>query len=340
MKKIGIVGLGLIGASIAKALCGRYETVGVDIDRDVTDYCAENGMISSHGLGSLRGADIVFVAVPIGAVERTVKQVRLVVGEDAVLADTASVKGCFGDMPTRYVGTHPMAGNEQSGAKAAKAEMFENAFWIITSDKENPDAQAVAQVVLEMGALPVFMSAQEHDKAVAGISHLPHMVAYALANTVLAPKDNYASLASGGFLDTTRIASSSPDFWLSVVKSNKENVLGEMDAFSHYFARLREYIADGNSVRARAFFADGKRRRDNLLGEKRFQSEYALYAFVKDEVGVISRVSSLLADGGVDLKSIRIDNSREGEGGALRLGFRTLKDYSAARGILEENGYL
>ena len=99
-------------------------------------------------------------------------------------------------------------------------------------------------------------------------------------------------------------------------------------------------VVGEDPARRLLLLADGKRRRDNLLGEKRFQSEYALYAFVKDEVGVISRVSSLLADGGVDLKSIRIDNSREGEGGALRLGFRTLKDYSAARGILEENGYL
>lgn len=107
MKKIGIVGMGLIGCSIARSLGGKYEIVGVDCDRAAIDYCLENGVITSQGLGNLRGADVVFVAVPVSATERTVRQVHLVVGEDTIITDTASVKGCFKDMPHRFVGGHP-----------------------------------------------------------------------------------------------------------------------------------------------------------------------------------------------------------------------------------------
>ena len=340
MEKIGVVGLGLIGCSIARALHSKYEIAGVDGNRETVNYCLENGIINLQGLASLRGAKIVFVCVPISAVERTVRQVALVVGDDAVITDTASVKGCFSDMPARFVGGHPMAGSEQSGARAAFKEMFENAFWILTGEKDGEDVKAVAEVVSDMGARPVYMTSEEHDRAVADISHLPHMVAYALVNTVLAPRDNYGELASGGFLDTTRIASSAPDFWLAVTKANRDNLLRAMDAFEAEFKKLRTYIEEENGVRTRAYFSDGRRRRDGLMTGKRYRSEYEIYVPVRDEVGAIGKIATLIGKRGLDLKSIRIDNSREGVGGALRLGFRKLSDYEQARELLKENDYL
>ena len=340
MDKIGVVGLGLIGCSIARALHGKYEIAGVDTSRETVEYCLENSIIDEQGLASLRGAKIVFVCVPISAVERTVKQVALVVGDDAVITDTASVKGCFSDMPGRFVGGHPMAGSEQSGARASFKEMFENAFWILTGDKESDDVKAVAGVVADMGAQAVYMTSEEHDRAVADVSHLPHMVAYALVNTVLAKRDNYGELASGGFLDTTRIASSAPDFWLAVSKANKDNLLKSMDAFEAEFKKLRTYIEEDNGVRVRAYLSDGRRRRDSLMTGKRYRSEYEIYVPVRDEVGAVGKIATLLGGHGIDLKSIRIDNSREGVGGALRLGFRKLSDYEKARELLKENDYL
>lgn len=344
MDKIGIVGLGLIGCSLAMSLNDSYEVVGVDSDRDAVSYCVQNGIITAQGLTALRGCKAVFVAVPVNAVERTVKQVHTIVGDSAVITDTASVKGYLKDMPPRFVGGHPMAGTEQSGCRAARKGLMENAFYILTYDKENEalsaDAETVSEIVKKAGAIPVHMSAQEHDRAVSMVSHLPHMVAYALANCVLSPRDNYGELASGGFLDTTRIASSSPDLWQSVVKANREEVLSAMDDFISQFLTLRGYIEQGSGVKARAFFADGKRRRDNLLTTKRYNSQYHVYVDVKDEVGALSGITTLLGGGGVDLKSIRIINSREGVGGALRLGFKDLSNYERAVGLLKENGYL
>ena len=339
-EKIGIVGLGLIGCSIARALKSKYEIAGVDSDKSAIEYCLESGIIDEQGLASLRGAKAVFVCVPVSAVERAVKQVALVVGDSAVITDAASVKNCFGDMPSRFVGGHPMAGSEQSGAKAAFAEMFENAFWILTGDKDNIDTKTVAGLVGEMGATPVYMSAEEHDRAVADISHLPHMVAYTLANTVLSLRDNYGELASGGFLDTTRIASSAPDFWLAVVRANRDNVLAAMDRFAAEFNKLRSFIESDNGVRTRGYFSDGKRRRDTILTSRRYRSEYEIYLPVRDEVGAIGRIATLIGENGLDLKSIRIDNSREGIGGALRLGFKKLSDYDTAHKLLKESGYL
>ncbi len=340
MEKIGIVGLGLIGTSIAKALKGKYDVVGVDNDKDAVGYCLENGIISDCGLGSLRGSSVVFLAVPVSAVERTARQVHIVVGDDTVITDTASVKNCFSGMPPRFVGGHPMAGTEQSGCRASMDTLFENAFYILTGDKDGEDTKKVAEVISEMGALAVYMSAEEHDEIISSISHLPHMVAYTLVNTALKAKDNCGELASGGFLDTTRIASSSPDFWLGVVRANKDNVLKAMDEFAAEFAKLREYIADNNGVRARGYFSDGKRRRDKLMSARRFRAEYELYVPVRDEVGAVGKIASLLGEVGADLKSIRIDNSREGTGGALRLGFKRLGDYDKAQKALKENGYL
>lgn len=113
-----------------------------------------------------------------------------------------------------------------------------------------------------------------------------------------------------------------------------------MDGFIDEFTALREYIAENNGVKMRGFFSDGKRRREKLMTARRFRAEYELYVPVRDEVGAVGRIASLLGEVGADLKSIRIDNSREGTGGALRLGFKRLGDYDKAQKALKENGYL
>ena len=173
----------------------------------------------------------------------------------------------------------------------------------------------------ELGARPVAMTAEEHDAQVAGISHMPHMVSYALAST---PDD--LSIAGTGFYDMTRIAGSDPSFWRNIMSLNRANILSAVDGFIGKLGEMRAALADCDYGRL-------EKSRPHL-------DEYFISVDIKDEVGALERISGLLAAENINVSSISIANSREGTGGALRLGFRKKDDCGRAAAILKRSGYI
>ncbi len=328
------MGLGLIGGSIAIALRGKRRVVGTSRDPETVEYALSHGMIdeAAKSYEDFRSCDAVIVCTPLSVVERTVRELYTVLGEDVVISDVGSVKGMLSGLPGRIVGGHPMAGTEQSGVRAAKERLLENAYYILVDyGGRHDDLELMRSVAEDCGALPVTMTADEHDKLVAKISHLEHMAAYALVNSAMTGDER---IVGSGFMDTTRIASSSPEFWNTVAHLNRDNVLAETDRYIATLTYLRDMIARGEDITP--FLAEAKAKRDKLTYRKRYMTSYVLYVDVPDRVGSIVGVLARLADAGVSVGNLTVMDSREGAGGALRLELRDEETYKKAKEILHK----
>ncbi len=267
IRKLAIIGVGLIGGSMARVLRDEglvQEIVGCGRGRENLEKAVELGVIDhfTHDVSAaVQGADFVVLAVPLGAMRDTFEMMKGHLADDAVVTDVGSVKGSvirdaehvFGEVPSFFVPGHPIAGTERSGVEAAFPELFRNRRVILTPI-ENTAAEAlqrVEQVWRQCGAETTRMEIRHHDEVLAATSHLPHMLAYALVDSLARMKENdeIFRYAAGGFRDFTRIASSSPTMWRDICLANRESLgvmlkrfAGELQDLAH---TLDEEDADG-----------------------------------------------------------------------------------------------
>ena len=277
--KIGIIGLGLIGGSMAIDLKRRgfaHEVLGVEADPVNAAAACQMGLVDevTDLTGCVSEGDLVVLAVPVGAAVRLLSQVLDMIpeGSDKVVMDVCSTKEVIADAvknhPQRshYVATHPMAGTEYSGPWAAMSGLFDGHACIIC-DAENSCPDAVAKVetlydVLNMRTIR--MDSSNHDVHTAYVSHISHVTSFALALTVLdKEKDekHIFDLASGGFSSTVRLAKSSPDMWTPILSQNRENVLHVMDTYIEKMNEFRKAIAEGDEPRVRSLIEEANRIR-------------------------------------------------------------------------------
>ena len=282
IERLCIIGVGLIGGSLARALkqvgevgevmgCGRGEVnlqaavrLGV-VDRYDTDPAR-----------AVAGADVVVVAVPLGAMEAVLRVIVPQLEPDTVVTDVGSAKASvvadvervYGRIPSHFVPGHPIAGTEQSGVEASFATLFQRRRVILTPLAET--AAAAHHLIRRMweltGAEVVDMGVRHHDAVLAATSHLPHLLAYTLVDT-LARLDDRAEIfryAAGGFRDFTRIASSDPTMWHDICVANREQLLEMMTLFNTELARLAEAIRNDDRATILSTFQRAKRARDNL----------------------------------------------------------------------------
>lgn len=286
LKPIGhlvVVGVGLIGGSVSLALkrAGLVEFVtGVGRSRKNLELASELGVIDdwSHDVAeAVHDADMVLVAVPMTAYDNLFKSIAGVLPEQAIVTDAGSTKlsamaaaSRHLSNPARFVPAHPIAGTEHSGAGAAFAELFENHLCILTPD-EHTDAGALAAVKSMWQATGCHireMDAGTHDDALAGVSHLPHLAAFALVNAVRKQAgDDPFEFAAGGFRDFTRIASSSPAMWRDIALCNSQALLGKIDALQQELTDLRDALQAGDGEFLLHEFEAAKQARDNWLNK-------------------------------------------------------------------------
>jgi len=283
VKKMAVIGVGLIGGSFARVLREKgevLEVVGIGRGEANLKRGVELGVLDSYSLDpaeGVRGADLVFVATPVCSIPAVVAEIAPHLSPGCIVTDGGSVKefvvsACEPLMPpgTFFVGGHPIAGTEHSGVEASFATLYQGRRCIVTPT-ERTDRAALAKVVAlweTAGSNVPIMDPAQHDRVVAAISHLPHMVAYSLVNAV----DGYdrtggelLSFSAGGFRDFTRIASSDPVMWRDIALTNREAILETMDFFSGYLEKLRELVEAGDGPRLEAFFRNSKQKRDAIL---------------------------------------------------------------------------
>ena len=284
IKRLTIIGAGLIGGSLALALkqAGAVEhVVGCGRNIDNLKKGVELGVIDSYQSSiaeAVKGADIVVVAVPLGAMESAFEQMKGHIAEDTVITDAGSAKGSvvavaragLGLQFQQFVPAHPIAGAEKSGIEAGYAELFQNRRVILTPLDETiqPAIQRVVDMWQQCGAHIEYMSVEHHDKVLAATSHLPHMLAYAMVNYLssLNEHDEIFKYAAGGFRDFTRIASSDPVMWRDVCLSNGDTLLQFIEGYKNELDMISSAIKANDADALLALFGKAKSERDSLIG--------------------------------------------------------------------------
>lgn len=346
--KIGIVGLGLIGGSLAKALKVKGKTiVHYGVDRDVSSIKSAllDGVIKDGGenIQGLKGCDIVFLCTPVSYIPDILDELQTFY--KGIVTDCASTKSritkhvqthCPG---MRYIGGHPMAGSERAGYGASNENLFENAPYIICNEKGLLDDENIlADIINVLGAKIVRMSTKEHDRIVGLVSHLPHVVAFALVDTVRVEEDEkIQKIAAGGFRDITRIASADPKLWADILCDSKDTVLILLDQYAKSFEKIRKLLEKNEKELLISYFAGAKQYRDAMpLHPKMKNNTVQLWVEVDDRPGMIARVSAIFADAMINIRNIGIQDSREYEGGALRITLSTYEDALSGYELLKK----
>jgi prephenate dehydrogenase len=277
--KIAILGVGLLGASFALAakkhgLCTEVSGFG----RNETNLhkAKERGIIDIYSIDAAEAcidADFVLIATPVGILKTIANSIKENLKKGALVTDVGSVKGSIVAeietvMPENvfYVGSHPIAGSEKSGIDDAKAELFNKALCILTpTDKSNSNAAASIKSTWErIGARVETMSPSLHDEIYAAVSHLPHIVSYALVNAINDINPNHIGYAGQGFKDTTRIAMSSSEMWRDIAIANKDNLIKFMDVFRKNLDGIEFLLKNKDTSGLEKEFLKAKHLREKL----------------------------------------------------------------------------
>ena len=282
MNKIALLGPGLLGGSLALALRARAPHCRVAVwarrEAAVEEVRAAGlcELASTELAPVLEGADTVVLCVPIGAMPELARAMAGLIEPDALVTDVGSVKAPVVEALAplfehagrgRFVGSHPMAGSEQAGLSAARADLFEGTVCIVTPHVgiAPQTLEAATDFWRQVGCEVRTLAPAEHDAAIGLVSHLPHLIAAALTNFVCTQNPEAVDFCGNGLRDTTRIASGLPGMWTEILASNRAELGGQLEAF---IARLQEVsrdIAGGNETKLKEFLTNAKVRRDRHI---------------------------------------------------------------------------
>lgn len=282
--RLAIIGVGLIGSSLALALkkakavehvvgCGRSQ---VNLQKGI-----DLGVIDSFGSSvaeAVKGAEVVVVAVPLGTMQSVFEQMSAVISDDTLVTDTGSTKGSvieaakvgLGQRLNQFVPGHPIAGSEKNGIEAGLAELYQNRKVILTPLQENDpsDIDKIANMWQQCGACIEYLSVSHHDKVLAATSHLPHLLAFAMVNYLsgLDDHDEIFKYAAGGFRDFTRIASSDSVMWRDVCLANGDVLIELIDGYKKELDEVVQAINHQDADKLLQLFGKAKSERDLWVG--------------------------------------------------------------------------
>lgn len=354
MLKIGIIGFGLIGGSIARALKSKAEVEIYAMSR--SDGPLRDGVSagvlsgwSQDDFSIFAECKYIFICTPVDLIPGYVEKLLPFISMDCIITDVGSTKyeiyrkmQAFKDI--KFIAGHPMAGSEKTGFSAASAHLYENAYYILAPNENisKEERKAFKELVMLMGAIPLQIDPKHHDHIVAAISHVPHIVASALAATVkqLDGEDELMhTIAAGGFKDTTRIAASSPEIWTSISFENRSEILSVAECFINIFNQYKTDIENNDKAAFYSRFEDAGRYRDTFAVKRSTDDYHTLLIDIVDEQGILAKIVSLLSQNGADIKNIGIINSREYDGGVLQIVFKNKEQRDKSAVLLKQAGY-
>jgi prephenate dehydrogenase len=310
-RRANVIGLGLIGGSIALGLRALgWHVTGDDTDRATAEQALAGGVVD--GLGLEPAAEITFVAVPVLVAADQVK--RALAETTGAVTDVGSVKAaiCAAGADPRFVGGHPMAGSELDGLDGAQADLFEGAVWVLTPQANSDDAvfATVASAVAQLGAEVVALSPERHDQLVAVVSHVPHLTAATLMALASERAEEHAALlrlAAGGFRDMTRVASGRPAIWLDICAENRPAIVEVLDRLIDGLAEMRDIIGRDDREQLHARLSEARQARANLPTRVVHPEELAEVRIpIPDRAGAAAEVFTLAAELSVNIASFEV----------------------------------
>ena len=354
-RRIAIVGTGLIGGSIGLATrAGEPDTevVAFDADPAALEAALEKGAATeaaSDPGGAVEGADLIVLATPVDVISDLCDQVAEAVSAEAVVTDVGSAKervvergaAVLGD---RFVGGHPMAGSERHGIQAAEADLFRDAWWILTPTPETSSRaySAVTDLVATVGARPVALEPAIHDALVARLSHVPQLAASAIVEVAATAGDRESllGLAGNGFRDVTRIAASDPKLWVAILRTNSRSVLEALRGLEDRIEDIAGMIEGERWGDLHDFMATARTARLELFAKPVYTgAPVALELMIPDRPGVLAEVTTAAGNLGANIEDLQIIHSTEGGQGRLELVVAGDESATALEAKLRELGY-
>ena len=360
MFTVGFIGLGLIGGSIARCLRERhpeYHMIACGASMNTLEMALKDNtvdeifpQVDSH----LSACNLIFLCAPVEYNISYLPILKEIISENCLITDVGSTKAEIHEavehlgMTSQFIGGHPMAGSEKSGYQHSNDHLLENAWYILTpTDETDPDAlELMLDCVHDCRAQHIVLDYKEHDRIVAAISHVPHLIASGLVNLV---QDNDNSLhqmkqlAAGGFKDITRIASSSPVMWEQICTSNTRPIA---EILKKYISIMEDVLAaveekDGQMINH--FFEKSRDYRNTMADKPKaigyIKPEYSIYCDIVDRAGAIATLATPLSTHQISIKNIGIIHNRSFEDGALKIEFYTEDAMEQAIEVLNKWNY-
>jgi len=351
--KVGVFGMGLLGGSVALGLRERFLAAEVHaFDPDPAALDAALVLGAADRVHTTVGPwvaelDLGVLAAPVRALERLATDVARHAAPTSRWIDVGSVKdpvvASLGGRLPGYVGTHPMAGRETPGMQNAYAGLLQNAVWVVTPvEGTDPAVQAEVEALIEaLGAIPLAMPPDVHDRLVARVSHVPYLLAVAM-NLLIARDPEHERLlflAAGGFRDLTRVASGAPEMSRDMVVENREAVREALGDLAALVGAIASDLEDPAALLADA--QEAKRTRDALPVVKRtlLPRDFDVVVAIPDRPLELSRLTTILGEHGVNIRDIEVLKIRGAGGEAIRVGVADAEDQDRARVVLREAGY-
>lgn len=348
-RNVFVIGLGLIGGSIALSCqkAPNTKVYGYDVHEKTKEQAINLNIVHEvvdDVLEAASKADIIIFGTPVNATLDWMEKLKSwPLKKSVIVTDAGSTKGLIMKKAAElrkcgitFIGGHPMAGSHKSGVTAAKPYLFENAYYMLTPDKDEDqqNIHELKQLLKFTLAKIVIVDATEHDHMTAVVSHFPHIVAASLVHQLHFENSRLpmtSLLAAGGFRDITRIASSNPMLWSDIVQQNSTELIEQLNNWLDEMNRVKSILLNNDNKAIEQYFAVAKKVRDELpISTGAFYTTYDLYVDIPDYPGVISEVTGYLAEENISIINIRVVEAREDVFGILVISFQNVDDRDKA----------
>ena len=360
IKNVTVIGLGLIGGSLAlslKEINKEIIVTGYDIVLDAMSIAKYRNIIdkiASDYRDAVKDAELIIIATPVSKIIDVINSIKNYIQKGVIITDVGSAKDNIVNEVNKilphdviFIGGHPMAGSENEGVLSARPDLFKNAFYVLTpTDNTKTEALvALHSLLTKIGAKVISISPKEHDEIVSLISHLPHILSTNLVKLIddeQALLKNLFKLCAGGFRDMTRIAASNPRMWLDITFENKQEITKAIDKYIRYLLKFKESLDNNNIDYIRDHYNEAKEARVNLpkFIEKDISNLYELMIAIPNRRGVLSEITLAISSSGINIEDISIFHSTEFLGGGiLKILVQGENSGEIARKAVEDKGY-
>jgi prephenate dehydrogenase len=351
--RIAVLGVGLIGGSIGLAVRRRVEAqvTGYDADERVLERALQLGAIDRAADGiadAIAAADVVFVATPVGALATTVREALRSAPPECVVTDVGSTKRVLADASAdeRFVGGHPLAGAETAGVEHAREDLFDGAVWYLTPAPSTSGVlyERLHRLLTAIGAQPTAIEAETHDRLLAVVSHLPHVLANVLvaqaASALGEGADGRVPAVGPSFRDVTRIAGANSAIWTDIYISNRDALLDAIDELSARVAQVRTALAAGDAPAVTEWNDAARVERERLLGAGLTGGAVAeLRVSVPNRPGVIAQIALALGGAGVNIRDLALAPSQDNRQGVVSVWLAGGDDATRASELIAGLGF-
>jgi prephenate dehydrogenase len=352
--KVAVLGLGLIGGSIGLASRRRADAqvCGYDPDERVRAEALALGAIDAQApdvQSAVAGVDVVFVSTPVGALRETVRLALDGAGPDCVVSDVGSTKRAVSGAGAdeRFIGGHPLAGAETAGVAHAREDLFEGATWYLTPARGSTAGvlyERLHRLLTSFGAQPAAIDADTHDRLLACVSHLPHVLANLLvaqaANALSGEESTRLPAIGPSFRDATRVAGANSAIWTDIYMSNSDSLIASIDELSERLADVRATLEAGDGRAVTAWNESARENREALLGARLAGGPvHEMRASVPNRPGVIAEIALALGGAGVNIVDMALSPSEDNRQGVVALWIGGDEQAGRAQQLIAELGF-